>query len=355
MSVINYVDKLNSWFKKFKRYTVSYKKGFYHLSNLANSPHTIIESFDKMPFCKHHREKKLMTADSMFIKAQLYYYELEEGLIIFVSDLTYKKNLSMTNIYDKSLPMNHHFINLHYREKSIKSKSMLVNGVLLTDKTWTSFKAGNAISDYHFKDSNEKNITIYFTEKWLTKQFGSVENGIKFAQFIQSDNTYLLIADADKKSDTYYEKFLDLTTQDDTKKKHSDLDSLTTQFFEDFYHLLNKENFNEDHYKLSDKDRKFIQRTERILLDNLLSGFPGIESIADKIGISPTKLKKDFKTIHNKSLYQFYSTHQMHLAHKLITKNIHPIKEVSKVLGYDNASKFTARFKEEFGVLPSEI
>jgi len=84
-------EQLKSWFAKFQKYKVTYKEGFFRLSNLANSPYTIIESFDKMPFCNHNREKKLILSNTLFLNAQLYYTELEEGLWVLVSDLQFKK------------------------------------------------------------------------------------------------------------------------------------------------------------------------------------------------------------------------------------------------------------------------
>ncbi len=353
----NYLSKLNSWFIKFRRYAVTYKNGFFQLSNLANSPYTMVESFDKMPFCKHNREKKLLHADTPFLKVQLYYYELDPGLWIYVSDLEYRKNQLMKNLYDKNLPMDFHFINLHYREKTIKSKSMLVNGMLLTDKTWSVFKTGTALSDYHFKDSKEKNITIYFTEKWLKEKFfGANNNKYKdFEQFIESENRYLLIADNDSGSNYFYNAFLELLLQQDNSLKGKKVADLVADFFKAFNSNLAKEDLSENHFKLSDKDRKFVQRTEKILLDNLITNFPGIEEVANKIGVSATKLKSDFKTVHNKTLYQFYSYHQMQLAHELISQKKQPVKEVAKLLGYENPSKFSARFKEEFGVSPSSF
>lgn len=88
-------------------------------------------------------------------------------------------------------------------------------------------------------------------------------------------------------------------------------------------------------------------------MDNLLSSFPGIEAIAEKIAVSPTKLKSDFKTLHNQTLYQYYSYHQMQFANILIAKNQLAIKEVAKILGYSNAGKFSAAFKKHFGIEPS--
>src|SRR5262245_53818050 len=134
-------QQLKSWFAKFQKYKVSYKEGFFQLYNLANSPYTMIKSFDSMPFCKHSREMKLVTSKTFFLDTRLYYSELEEGLWIFVSDLELKKNFVLHNIYEESIPVNFNYINLHYNEKTVHSKSILVNGMVITDKMWSIFKA----------------------------------------------------------------------------------------------------------------------------------------------------------------------------------------------------------------------
>jgi AraC-like DNA-binding protein len=349
-------SQLKYWFEKFRKFKVSYKEGFFHLSNLANSPFTIVESFDKMPFCKHDRENAYITSNTLFLQAQLYYAAVEEGLWIFVSELTFKKNVVMHNVFDESLPVNFNFMNLHYNEKSVTSKSMLINGLALTDKTWSVFKAGNAKTDYHFKGAHEYNITIYFTNEWLAKQARSKINltGSNFDRFLKSDNTYLFLPDRDLNSDALYPDFLDLIKQKNDDLKCREMLARITDFFKQFTDKYNVETINDHHFKLSDRDRKYIQQTETYLLDNLLHSFPGIENIAQKVGVSPTKLKNDFKIVHNQSLYHYYRFHQMHAAHKLL-KEESSVKKVAALLGYENASKFAAVFKEQFGMQPSSL
>jgi AraC-like DNA-binding protein len=45
----------------------------------------------------------------------------------------------------------------------------------------------------------------------------------------------------------------------------------------------------------------------------------------------------------------------MQAAYTLFSKKSGSVKEVAQLLGYENASKFTDRFKEQFGVLPSKL
>lgn len=350
-------EQLKSWFAKFEKYKVTYKEGFFRLSNLANSPYTIIESFDKMPFCNHDREKKLILSNTLFLNAVLYYTEVEDGLWVLVSDLQFKKNMAMKNIYDLTLPMNYNFINLHYNNKKIKSKSMLNNGMILSDKTWLVFKPGNVNEEYHFKGSHENNITVYFTNEWLLKQQNSklFFKNSNIIRFFESENTYLSMPDKHLSNDTFYEVFLALSMQNANNLKNNEIKELVFDFFKHFIDKSKIEITNQYYFKIADKDRKNIKKTEIYLLDNLLKSFPGIENTAQEVGISPTKLKNDFKTIHNQSMYHYYRYHQMNLAHKLISNNAKTIKEVANVLGYENASKFAAVFKEQFGVQPSSL
>jgi AraC-like DNA-binding protein len=350
-------EQLKTWLSKFRKYKVTYKNGFFRLSNLANSPYTIVETFDSMPFCKHSKEKQLITAGTMFLNAQLYYTELEEGLWVFVSDLHYKKNLEMTNIYDKALPMDFNFINLHYNNTTIESKSMLINGLVLTDKTWTVFKPGNAVSDCHFKNAHENNITVYFTNDWLNKQL-KPENyfaNTSMDRFFQSENTYIIMPDSSSDSDSFYNDFLALAKQNEGGRKNGEIKKLVAVFFKQLIIKYNNSTIADYEFKLSDTDRKYIQKAEKYLSDNLLHSFPGIENIAEKVGVSATKLKNDFKAVYDQSLYQYYRHHQMSLAKKLLTEKASTVKEVAGLLGYENASKFAAVFKDQFGVQPSSL
>lgn len=298
MESINYLDKFSNWFKKFKRYTVSYKNGAFHLHNLFNSPQTTIESFDKMAFCNHDRDKKMQTSDTIFLKSKFYYCNPEDGLWIIISNLHFKKNVLMENLYDKNFPVEHHFINIHIKAKTIANKS-LVNGLVLKDNTWSMFKAGHAITEYHFKNSNEKNITLFFTSKWFDKQKELNPNlkNSKLADFFDSSNTHLILDE----ENPMYEKLCDdmmLLASEGIDKNTSAIKKCVSKIITNFTERINTEIISENHFKLNDKDRKTIQRMEQYLNDNLLGSFTGIEKIAEKFGISPTKLKSDFKSIY---------------------------------------------------------
>jgi AraC-like DNA-binding protein len=353
---LTFLNTLKKWFNKFERYKVTYKNGSYHLANLFQSPQTIIESFDKMPFCKHDRDRKRQISETIFIKSTMFYFNPEEELWVLVSNLKFKKNVLMKNLYDKELPLEYHFINIHIKDKTIVNKS-LVNGLALKNRTWSMFKAGEAISEYHFKNSNEKNITIFFTTKWLEKQI--IKNpkykANRLKDFFDSSNSYLILDEEDPHYDNIFEHTMNLVEGNKNDIHINELKDQTYLVLTKFINKLNTEIISENHFGLNDTDRKNIQQAEAFLLNNLMSSFPGIEKVALKVGISPSKLKMDFKSYHNKSIYQYYSEHQMKLAYELINRNTHTVREIATMFGYENSSKFSARFKSIYKISPSEL
>ncbi len=348
---------LSKWFAKFEKYMVTYKDGFYQMKHLANSPYTIIESFDKMPFCKHFRNKKLLTANTIFLDAQLYYRELEEDLWVFIGDLHHKKNINVTNIFDNSFPANFNFINLHFSTAAVKGKSMLMKGVKWTDKSWSVYKAGYAGSMCHYKGVDEKNITVYFTNEWLKRQSEATIYPANdwLQKFFQSDRPYSILNDNAKETDALWAEFYTSMAENSDKEGNNKIKIALSSFFKLFNLRTSAENSDEGYFNLSDADSKRIQKTVHYLKENLAGAFPGIDTIARKMGVSPTKLKNDFNAVHKQGIYQYYRYQQMNIANRLLTEKGGTVKDIANLLGYENASKFAAAFKEQFGVQPSAV
>lgn len=346
---------LSGWYKKFQRYKVGYKDGSYQLNNLFQSPETMIESFDKMAFAKHDGFKKQLSAESIFLKSNMYYCNPETGLWVMISNLHFRKNVLMRNLYDEKLPLEYHLINIHLKTTTIVNKSM-VNGLVVKGNTWSMFKAGHALTEYHFKNSEEKNITIFFTTKWLENQ--KTENPVfrnsKLADFFDSSNSVLILDETDPVYESIWDEMMGLAAESVDQNSEA-IQQFTHDILRRFIEKLNEEIISENHFKLNDTDRKNIRRVEQFLNDSLFGDFPGIEKVAAKVGISPTKLKNDFKAMHDTSVYQYFSRQQMTLARELLLQKKYTVKEISDLFGYENASKFSAAFKKTYGISPSEV
>jgi len=92
--------------------------------------------------------------------------------------------------------------------------------------------------------------------------------------------------------------------------------------------------------------------------DQLLSSFDqrvSVEELASEFGISVSKLKRDFKTLFNTSVYQFYTHAKMDEAHRCLKTGNFSVMEVGYDLGYQNLSKFSQMFKKVKGINPKEV
>ena len=77
-----------------------------------------------------------------------------------------------------------------------------------------------------------------------------------------------------------------------------------------------------------------------------------IEELARQYLINPTTLKTVFKEVYGSSLAAHMKEHRMEKA-ALLRETDMSVAEIAGQVGYESQSKFTAAFKEQFGLLPT--
>ncbi|KAA6301182.1 MAG: Regulatory protein PchR [Candidatus Ordinivivax streblomastigis] len=90
------------------------------------------------------------------------------------------------------------------------------------------------------------------------------------------------------------------------------------------------------------------------LTSNFENRCPTIQSLSEEFGISPTKLKTNFKLFFGKPIFQYFQQERMELAKKLIESSSYTISEAGFKVGYNNLSKFSSAYKKQFGFNPKE-
>ncbi|EPY01061.1 AraC family transcriptional regulator [Magnetospirillum fulvum MGU-K5] len=99
------------------------------------------------------------------------------------------------------------------------------------------------------------------------------------------------------------------------------------------------------------RERKaLLMARERLLLD--LSAPPTIAELARETGLNQLKLKRGFKALFGHSIYALFQRERMDRARALLQR--YGVTETAMRLGYSNVSHFSAAFRKQFGVLPSE-
>jgi AraC-like DNA-binding protein len=95
--------------------------------------------------------------------------------------------------------------------------------------------------------------------------------------------------------------------------------------------------------------------TKRIIVSHTLGVLPGIDSIARQVALSPSTLKRHFKLMFQKSIYEFYLDHKMELAMRMLMEKPLSVNEVAATMGYEKSSNFIEMFKKHFGVSPGSL
>jgi AraC-like DNA-binding protein len=102
-----------------------------------------------------------------------------------------------------------------------------------------------------------------------------------------------------------------------------------------------------------DDYEKLLKIKEHLL--NSIEDRISVEELASEFGISNSKLKRDFKTLFDCSVYQFYTQARMDEAYRRLQTGKYSVMEVGYGLGYQNLSKFSQMFKKIKGINPKEV
>ena len=99
-----------------------------------------------------------------------------------------------------------------------------------------------------------------------------------------------------------------------------------------------------------------VAETVRRVHDHLLEHISErvtIEELSRRFHVNPTTLKKAFKAEYGASIAAHTKEHRMERAEALLREG-KSVGEVARAVGFDSASRFSAAFREKYGIAPSE-
>jgi len=98
-----------------------------------------------------------------------------------------------------------------------------------------------------------------------------------------------------------------------------------------------------------------VKEAEAILLSNLQKSPPRMSTIAKTVALSESTLKRYFKLIYGKSIYEYYLNRKMELARTILMQKAYSVNEMAEVMGYEKVSHFIEIFKKHHGCSPGSI
>lgn len=96
-----------------------------------------------------------------------------------------------------------------------------------------------------------------------------------------------------------------------------------------------------------------IRKAKEIILANMAEP-PGLQELADQVGLTLKKLKMGFKQIYGDTVYGFLFDYKMDYARQLLDSGSYNVNEVGLKIGYSTGSHFIAAFKKKFATTPKK-
>lgn len=98
---------------------------------------------------------------------------------------------------------------------------------------------------------------------------------------------------------------------------------------------------------------ELVYRIHDYLMEHLSERIT-IEELAKIFLMNTTTLKKAFKEVYGISIAVHMKEHRMEQAAKMLKETKDSIAQIAQAVGYESQSRFTAAFKQIYGILPTE-
>lgn len=98
-----------------------------------------------------------------------------------------------------------------------------------------------------------------------------------------------------------------------------------------------------------------IQQVEQRLVQSLEDMLPSQKQLAKEFALSESTLKRHFKAVYGKTMYDYYLEKKMELAKWLLQERKISVSETAYRLGYEKVSAFISMFKKYHHILPGSL
>lgn len=106
--------------------------------------------------------------------------------------------------------------------------------------------------------------------------------------------------------------------------------------------------------KLSPYDIEMLNEVKRIVLSDFENNI-SLLKLTRMVGLNVFKLKKGFKTLFGKSIFEFQLAAKMEKAKELLTATKLPVVDIAYMMGYEHLSNFNTAFRKHFGYTPGYL
>ncbi|WP_166437204.1 helix-turn-helix domain-containing protein [Niastella caeni] len=196
-------------------------------------------------------------------------------------------------------------------------------------------------------------IEFSISAYWLKQQPGFVHIAQYFNDGVMDDNgLQVLIEPCSTKANQLAAKLMESLA--DKKATAGDLFSFATDLITDFMTAVSRVETDKTSGNI-DLYYEKVKEAEAILMSYLQKMPPRMGIIAKTVALSESTLKRYFKLIYGKSIYEYYLNKKMELARTLLLQKPLSVNEIAELMGYEKVSHFIEIFKKHHGCSPGSI
>lgn len=204
------------------------------------------------------------------------------------------------------------------------------------------------------KGKKYKAISIYFNDRYLDNAY--IKDFNKYWDKIIKN-----ITDNRKQKycsvDVNFEiKTLFLNLLPDKVIDIADVIAINSKVYEIIFKL--KTLTNKDKLKLNQTEKIQVESLRQYLNDSVLNNSQekiSLDTLSKKFSINRDKMQKLFKKMYGETIFAFYRRIKLEQALIMLQEDNFVILDISKKIGYKNEKNFRIAFKNQYGILPSEV
>jgi AraC-like DNA-binding protein len=283
--------------------------------------------------------------------------DFEKGLHIRAWHFTLSKPFTFNRVHDQSAENGKAFTIAYVfsPDAIVVTSPSLPKHVRLTDAMSILLLSNNIDIDFHIQPGREiKALDITISGNWMKEQFTDAEPGFKsFIDKIKEGKQPSIFLDAGSPNE--YRIASDLHEHSLASSKGMlYLKAKTLSLVSDFFSKMFSQHSSELLEGNVMHQEKMIM-VEKVLEQHLEKDLPSIETIARNAALSESTLKRHFKLMFGKSIYEYYLEKKMEYAKRLLLEKPLTVKEVAYRLGYEKTSNFIHMFKKFHTYSPGHL
>jgi AraC-like DNA-binding protein len=196
-------------------------------------------------------------------------------------------------------------------------------------------------------------IDFTISAYWLKQQPGYINIARYFENSFEDENGFpVLMEPCQAKANLLAGKLMDFI--EDRKADPAVMLPIAESLIKEFLNATSKDETDKANTHI-DLYYDKVKEAEAILIAHLQKSPPRLNAIAKTVTLSESTLKRYFKIIYGKSIYEYYLTRKMELARTLMMQRPITVNEIAEMMGYEKVSHFIEIFKKHHGFSPGSI